>query len=195
MPASAGATFAVSFFASGLTAIGAGPANLGADGAIGEAASSPCGINVGAAGPAAGAAGLGIDGAEGAAGGESGLGAIGADGGDGGFKPVGGLSPMGGLSGVSGLGAAIGEGTEGNAADGRGAGTGFGGRLIIADSRAVDVAGCPSRRGGRTMRTVSFFGSLILDSYVIGENSAIWRFGLNPSGYPKFITGCQYQPH
>jgi hypothetical protein len=37
--------------------------------------------------------------------------------------------------------------------------TGFGGRFIIAVSRGPDDKGWPSRRGGRTMRTVSFLGS------------------------------------
>ena len=37
--------------------------------------------------------------------------------------------------------------------------TGLGGRFIIAVSRGLDDNGWPSRRGGRTMRTVSFLGS------------------------------------
>ena len=37
--------------------------------------------------------------------------------------------------------------------------TGLGGKLIIAVSRGLDARGLPSRRGGRTIRTVSFLGS------------------------------------
>jgi hypothetical protein len=36
---------------------------------------------------------------------------------------------------------------------------GLGGRLIMAASPVPEARGCPSRRLGRTMRTVSFFGS------------------------------------
>jgi hypothetical protein len=38
-------------------------------------------------------------------------------------------------------------------------GKGFGGRFTIAASRGFAAVGPASRRGGRTMRTVSFFGS------------------------------------
>ncbi|MEO6054114.1 MAG: hypothetical protein ABIP97_08895, partial [Chthoniobacterales bacterium] len=44
--------------------------------------------------------------------------------------------------------------------EGDGEGIGFGGRLIIADSRGFAPTGWPCR-GGSTIRTVSFFGSLI----------------------------------
>jgi hypothetical protein len=40
-------------------------------------------------------------------------------------------------------------------------GSGLGGRLIIAASRGLAALGFPSRWGGRTMRTVSFFGSFM----------------------------------
>ncbi len=41
-------------------------------------------------------------------------------------------------------------------------GIGLAGRLIIAVSRGVEATGRPSRRAGRTILTVSFFGSAIL---------------------------------
>jgi len=40
-------------------------------------------------------------------------------------------------------------------------GKGLGGRFTMAASRGLAAAGAPSRRGGRTMRTVSFFGSFM----------------------------------
>jgi len=54
----------------------------------------------------------------------------------------------------------IGAGMSGaDEAFGGGTRTGFGGRLIMAVSRGLEVTGPPSRRAGRTIRTVSFFGS------------------------------------
>jgi hypothetical protein len=41
-------------------------------------------------------------------------------------------------------------------------GRGLGGRLIMAASRGFAALGALSRRGGRTIRTVSFFGSFIM---------------------------------
>lgn len=41
-------------------------------------------------------------------------------------------------------------------------GRGLGGRLIMAASRGLEAPGFPSRRGGRTMRTVSFLGSFMV---------------------------------
>jgi len=99
------------------------------------------------AGFGAATAAAGATGADGAMGGFNPAGASGAEGGFGGVRPTGG---EGGLSPAGGSGAPP-----------VGAGTGFGGRLIMAFSRGFPAADCPSRRGGRTMRTVSFFGSLI----------------------------------
>ena len=64
------------------------------------------------------------------------------------------------LGGLMGEGIAAGRGIIGEPA-GAGARTGFGGRLIIAVSRGLEATGCPSRRAGSTIRTVSFFGSAI----------------------------------
>jgi hypothetical protein len=55
-------------------------------------------------------------------------------------------------------------GGGGTTGDPVGTGTGFGGRLIIAVSRGLDAMGEPSRRAGRTILTVSFFGSAIICS-------------------------------
>jgi hypothetical protein len=99
------------------------------------------------AGFGAATAAAGATGADGAMGGFNPAGASGAEGGFGGVRPIGG---EGGLSPAGGSGAPL-----------VGAGAGFGGRLIMAFSRGFPAADCPSRRGGRTMRTVSFFGSLI----------------------------------
>ena len=186
------ATFAVSFFGSGFTATGAGPA-----GAAG-------------AGAGAGVAGFGADGAAGADGGFKPEGTPGADGGeggfgtpgaDGGFKPEGTPGADGGEGGFGAPGAVGGLGAEGAAgADGglrpdggggalgaegsEGAAAGFGGRLIIADSLGVEPAGCPSRRGGSTMRTVSFFGSLISIRQIPG-------FKDDPVSFFRIAHGCQ----
>jgi hypothetical protein len=44
-------------------------------------------------------------------------------------------------------------------------GRGLGGRLIMAASRGFAAPGFPSRRGGKTMRTVSFLGSFMAGFY------------------------------
>ena len=49
-------------------------------------------------------------------------------------------------------------------------GSGFGGRLIIAASRGLAAPGLPSRRVGKTMRTVSFLGS-----FMAGFTTAVRR--------------------
>ena len=54
-------------------------------------------------------------------------------------------------------------------------GRGLGGRLIMAASRGLAAPGLPSRRGGRTMRTVSFFGS-----FMVGDASAGDGLSLSP---------------
>ncbi len=64
-------------------------------------------------------------------------------------------------------------------------GTGFGGRLIIAVSRGLEAIGAPSRREGRTILTVSFFGSAILKDY-----GAELR-GLSECETCKFFDACQ----
>jgi hypothetical protein len=160
-------TFAVSFLASGFTETGTGPAGAG----LGAIAGAGAGVIVGDFGAAGGTAGpatagFGTEGAEGAAGAAGAVGGLGTPGNVGGFGTPG---AAGGVSEVGGFGAATaGGGTAGAAgvagAAGAGvAGTGFGGRLIMAVSRGVDARGWPSRRGGRTMRTVSFFGSLMFE--------------------------------
>ena len=126
---------------------------LGIDGAAGTAAEGGLGIDGAATGT--GTTGLGI--AETAAGaGTEGLraGAVGTA--EGGF----------GMPAATGLGI---PGAEAGFIPGGGGGTtalractGLGGRLIIAASPEPGVSGAPSRRLGRTMRTVSFFGSDIV---------------------------------
>lgn len=85
------------------------------------------------------------------AGTEAGFGALADPGGfggaDGGFE-----GGLGTLTEPGGLGGAEAEGGVPPAC------TGFGGRLTIALSRGVDPVGLPSRRGGRTILTVSFLG-------------------------------------
>lgn len=148
---------------------------------------SSAGAGLGTAGFTAGGgtdgaadAGRGTEGAAGAAGA---AGAPGTDGGftpgtDGGFTPGtdGGLTPEGGLGADGALGGAGAAGADG-------AGTGFGGRLIIAVSRGVEAAGCPSRLGGRTMRTVSFFGSLMVNDYSLAKFRG-WK-RRNPELFPE----------
>jgi hypothetical protein len=103
--------------------------------------------------------GLGIPGIEGggmtAPGAEGGLGIPGAEGGLGiaGIPGIeeGGFNPTGALGG-------------GGIIEPPGTGTGFGGRLIIAVSLGLEAMGEPSRRAGRTILTVSFFGSAIVCS-------------------------------
>ena len=108
---------------------------------------------------------------------EGGFGATGNTGGlgappaiEGGFGAAGGDEnpTLGGTFGardgtLGGLGTAEIAGPSGPAEAGSaGLGTGFGGKLIIAVSRGPEAAGWPSRRGGRTIRTVSFLGSDIV---------------------------------
>lgn len=157
-PAVLGGTLAVSFLDTGLSGAGA----MGAAGACAGAA------GMGAAGLAKpGAAGVGdVAGAEGAAG----VGATGP-GEDGGFGSVeGGLGSPPGAGGVSpdgGLGGAMGAAP--------GAVGGLGGRFNITFSRGVLEPGVPSLRGGKTIRTVSFFGSdmagWILDGVCLGQET------------------------
>lgn len=73
---------------------------------------------------------------------------------------AGGIAALGGAGIVAGAPATVGRG--------------FGGRLIIAASRGFAAPGLPSRRGGRTMRTVSFFGSFMAGIY------GICRLGMEP---------------
>ena len=69
-------------------------------------------------------------------------------------------------------------------------GRGLGGRLIMAASRGFAAPGFPSRRGGRTIRTVSFLGSFMAGAYYC------WRVGREPhfrqegENYPA-SKGCQ----
>ncbi len=174
----------------------------GIDGGLGTAAGAPgigSGFAVGGAGTAAadGAEGLGMEGTEGAVGTEGAAGTGGlTDGGVtaeiGGF----GIAETEGGAGTAGLGTAIpgmaegglgmaeatGFGTAGTAEGFRPGGggtteaftgTGLGGRLIIAASPEPGPTGAPSRRFGRTMRTVSFFGSDIGGSVAgLGEEKS-----------------------
>jgi len=144
------------------------------------------GVNVG---------GLGIEGADGGLGTEGGVGGmtgppadggLGIDGTDGGFGMVG-MDGGFGIAGAAGT-EADGAGMVGLAAAGVEPGTsvGFGGRLIIAVSRGLDATGVPSRRAGRTILTVSFFGSAILSSEVVKGNS-----GSAGADLHKNLTGCQ----
>lgn len=142
-----GGTLAVSFFEAGFRGAGA----------------------IGATEPGAGTAGLTKPGAAGAgtavdAGGATGAGATGAgalgglgrvEGGLGSPPAVGAVSPEGGLGGA--IGAAP------------GAVGGLGGRFNITFSRGVLEPGAPSLRGGRTIRTVSFFGSDMAGWILDGE--------------------------
>ena len=159
---------------------------IGATGVVAEAGFGAKGVDEGAAeagaggfgmeGPTGGATGAPIWTAEGGRGGGTGgpviaepggLGMPGTDGGRGivGADANGGVET--GAEGGGGTAARIGAGietvagVEGRATRG-GAGTGFGGRLIIAVSRGLEATGVPSLRAGRTMRTVSFFGSAII---------------------------------
>ena len=125
--------FAVSFFAAALRGAGA-MTEAGADGAAGF---TP-----------------GMDGADGGT--PGGFGAPAAEGIPGGFGIEGMLGGFGRLA-DGGT-----EGGVGGTEPAPGAGTGFGGRLIVAVSRGVSARGWPSRRGGRTIRTVSFLGSAIV---------------------------------
>ncbi len=99
---------------------------------------------------------------------DGGLGAAGGTS-EGGFGAAGGaLGGEGGLGTESPTGAAGGAGATGGAEGGAFC-TGFGGRLIIAVSRGFELSGWPSRRGGRTIRTVSFLGSSIIMRSGVGQ--------------------------
>jgi hypothetical protein len=137
LPAAGGiGTRAVSFFGSAFSGAGA----------TGAVPAGPFG-----AGGAAGAEEAGLRGAGGAEGGAPG-GLGGATGGFGAPEAEGGIGGLGGAEeSPGGLGGAEG-GTPGAA------GAGFGGRFTMAFSRGLAPLGWPSRRGGRTMRTVSFLG-------------------------------------
>ena len=92
---------------------------------------------------------------------------------------------MAGAAGIEGgafnpPGAAGGGGTTD---DPPGTGTGFGGRLIIAVSRGLEAMGEPSRRAGRTILTVSFFGSAIFCSEWVEE-----RLGYSGLRYSQNIS-------
>lgn len=146
---------AVTGFGAGGTAatggLGAGTgmpaAGLGGMGGVAGAAGAPGGGGM----AAAGAAGLGM------AGMLKGLG-----GGGGTAEPgAGGIPGLGGAGMVGGAPAAVGRG--------------LGGRLIMAASRGLAAPGLPSRRGGRTMRTVSFLGSFMAGDYYCG------RGGMEPA--------------
>ena len=147
-----GAAGAVEGGTGGLGAMG-GIVAEGNDGAAGTTGTEGGGITApGAEG------GLGIPGIEG------GLGIVGTEGGLGIPGTEGGL----GIEGIPGIelggfnptGAPGGGGTI----EPPGTGTGFGGRLIIAVSLGLEAMGEPSRRAGRTILTVSFFGSAIICS-------------------------------
>ena len=124
--------------AGGATAgLGAADSGLGGRGAAVGAAGAPGGLGMAGAGGVAVIPGLGSDGMA------NGLGG------------AGGMIPPG-VGGAPGLG---GEGMVGGAPVA--VGRGLGGRLTIAASRGLAAPGFPSRRGGRVMRTVSFFGSFM----------------------------------
>jgi hypothetical protein len=126
----------------GLETSGGGPVNEAGLGTPGETPTTEGGL--GATGTTGGALGAG--------------GAIPAI--EGGFGAAGGATS--GMPGGFGSGDSDASPAEGGAETEPGATgfwIGFGGRLIIAVSRGFDAKGCPSLRGGRTMRTVSFLGS------------------------------------
>jgi hypothetical protein len=140
------------------TATGAGAETAGMAG-FGTAAAGEEGVGafggVAAAFGGTGAATGCFDGIDGAAG------AGGIEGADEAATP--GLGKTGMLKGLGGGGTA--EPGAGGAGMVGGApatvGSGLGGRLIMAASRGLAAPGFPSLRGGRTMRTVSFFGSFM----------------------------------
>ena len=87
-----------------------------------------------------------------------------------------GLGMTGMLKGLGGCGALASPGTGGMTGLGGAGmvggvpamvGSGFGGRLIMAASRGLAAPGFPSRRGGKTMRTVSFLGSFMVGLYCV----------------------------
>jgi hypothetical protein len=140
------------------TGAGAATAAIGGFGAAIEAA----GIGgFGTATAAAGIGGLGAATGAATATGFGGSGAAGAPPGIGiaaGF--VGMLKGFGGAGMVGGAPVAVGRG--------------LGGRFTIAASRGLAAVGPPSRLGGRTIRTVSFFGSAGLLGSLMGLGSEIF---------------------
>jgi len=189
-------TLAVSFFISACSGAGAtGLADemeggLGAEGgteAAGGITGAPGGF--GAAGGIVG--GLGIEGAAGGAGGSieaplvggfgiegimGGFGAKGIEGIVGGFGIVGAGGAIGAAeaAGAGIVGLLIAGGTADAGAGAPGTSMGLGGRLIIAVSRGLEATGMPSRRAGRTIRTVSFLGSAIVCSEVVKGRIICW---------------------
>lgn len=155
-----GGSFAVSFLGSGFSGAGAMPGEV------------PAGVGAELDGGLGGSGGLGAagGGVEGglipAAGGVlGGLGSEpGEDGGFGGPPAEGGtLGGFGGLGGVlGGLGRLPADGGALGGFGALGGATGFGGRFNITVSRGLEAMGLLSFRGGRTMRTVSFFGSAMV---------------------------------
>ncbi|HEY5705381.1 MAG TPA: hypothetical protein VIS96_07390 [Terrimicrobiaceae bacterium] len=175
-----GGTFAVSFLLSAESEAGAitGPpatdGDFGAEGGIdAEGITVPGGLGATGGAPDFGTPG-GTPTTEGGFGPmgaiEGGFGAAGATPAiEGGLGATGGVDNPGAFGANEGIPGGFGSGEipcgspgeGGTAADSGVAafGTGLGGRLIIAVSRGFDARGWPSRRGGRTMRTVSFLGS------------------------------------
>ena len=142
---------------------------IGATGRVEDVADKAAG-GLGIEGPTGGATGALTCAGEGGRGGGTGgpvtaepggLGMPGTDGGRGTDGATGADADSGGTAARMGAGMETVAGVSGRAMTG-GAGTGFGGRLIIAVSRGLEVTGVPSLRAGRTMRTVSFFGSAII---------------------------------
>jgi hypothetical protein len=127
---------------------------------------------------------LGIAGTDGAdKGAEAAMGGLGIAGAEGSVAPMPGFGETGMLKGFGGGGGKaepVATGTPGFGGAGMvgGApamvGRGLGGRLIMAASRGLAAPGFPSRRGGRTMRTVSFLGSFMAGVY------DCWRVGVEP---------------
>ena len=166
------------FSAAGAGGLGAAagpvPNGLGGRGAAVGAAGAPGGFGMAGAGGVAVIPGLGMDGMA------NGLGG------------AGGMIPPG-VAGVSAFG---GEGMVGGAPVA--VGRGFGGRLTIAASRGLAVPGFPSRRGGRTMRTVSFLGSFMAGFFSGRRRSARLsstksiRINLHPEGVNYFAPDRRF---
>jgi small subunit ribosomal protein S14 len=107
-----------------------------------------------------------------------GLGGMGADAAAGGGG-IPGTEGAGGRPGLGGAGMVGGAPTM--------VGRGLGGRLIMAASRGLAAPGLPSRRGGRTMRTVSFLGSFMAGFSNCGLVGMELRF---PTGRQE-LTGAR----
>jgi hypothetical protein len=117
---------------------------------------------------------------------------LGMDGMANGLGGAGGMIPPG----VAGVPAFGGEGMVGGAPVA--VGRGFGGRLTIAASRGLAVPGFPSRRGGRTMRTVSFLGSFMAGFFSgrrrgarLSSTKSI-RINLHPEGVNYFAPDRRF---